>query len=533
MSETLISKVEDAMSEIKCRRIVILLMILISGWLFGCAGQNEKESSAMDEWRQKAEQSRGYSPAPRIRTLELPSKKIETYGADLSPRLHPEKPLPNRPITMKMHQADVAVLLRALARSVDLNIMINESVGGRISINVKDAPWSEVFKGILSSHGLSYEWEGDIIRIVTIEDRNRSLQNLETEQKILEKKRAMLLQAPLITKVIPIDYAKADELKTTLETLLSQIQKDERSGSIMVDAHTNSLVVQATPADIQHIIPLIVELDRPIPQILIEAHIVEATSNTARDLGIQWGGLYYDSDRNAWITPDAVNSVAIGSGDTADPSGGSIFNFPADMDTTGMTLGILAQGSYGLLSLQLTALEEEGKLNILSSPSITTIDNRQAVIESGDEVPIQTIDQEGNVKIEYKKAVLSLKVTPHVIQNNALLMDIETMKDEIDFGRQVGGNPTITTKKATTNVILFDGQTTVIGGLKKDTQQDSEARVPLLGKLPILGYLFKNQGHSKEMQELLIFITPHILKTRSAQVIEQPALQPPGKTTDK
>jgi type IV pilus assembly protein PilQ len=181
-----------------------------------------------------------------------------------------------------------------------------------------------------------------------------------------------------------------------------------------------------------------------------------------------------------------------------------------------MTLGLVAQGDNGLLGLQLTALEEEGKLNILSSPSITTIDNREAVIESGDEVPIQTIDQDGNIKIEYKRAVLSLEVTPHVIQNNALMLDISTLKDEIDFTREVGGNPTIVTKKATTNVILFDGQTTVIGGLKKDSHRESEAGVPWLSKVPILGYLFKNQARSESMEELLIFITPHVLETRSA-----------------
>lgn len=507
-------------------KIVPFIALLALWMLSACANQNQNEpkASSFDQWREKAQQSRGYSPARRVRSLELPAKKIETFGPELSEDKKPQRPLPQRTITMKMHQADAAILLRALARAVDLNMMINENVGGKISINVTDAPWDQVFTGILRSQGLSYEWEGEIIRIVTFQDRERSLKNLEAEQKIMEKRWALQMQAPLVTKIIPIDYAKADQLKATLEILLSQVQKDQYNGAVMVDAHTNSLIVQATPADIQRLIPLIVELDRPIPQIFIEAHIVEATSSTARDLGVQWGGLLYDSNRNSWIASDAINAINIspGLGDSVNPSGGPVFNFPADIGTTGMTLGLLSQGDNGLLALQLTALEEEGKLNILSSPSITTIDNRKALIESGDEVPIQTIDQDGNIKIEYKRAVLSLEVTPHVIQNNALMLDIATLKDEINFSRQVGGNPTITTKKATTNVILFDGQTTVIGGLKKDTRQESESGVPWLSKVPIIGYLFKNTGRSEAMEELLIFITPHVLETHSARADETP-----------
>jgi type IV pilus assembly protein PilQ len=514
---------ENTMMLSQCRKNVFFTILIAVGLLSGCASQeqNDSTSAVFDQWREKALQSRGYSPASRVRSLELPSKKIETFGPDPATSQKPEKALPHKSITMKMHQADAAVILRALVSAVDLNIMINENIAGKISINVTNAPWDHVFTGILKSQGLDYEWEGDIIRIVTIEDRERSLKNLEAEQKIMEKKWALKMQAPMVTKIIPIDYAQAEPLKTTIETLLSQVRKDEYKGAIMVDSHTNSLVVQATPADIERIIPLIVELDRPIPQIIIEAHIVEATDSTARELGVQWGGLQYNSANNTWITSDALGSIdGITTSDSVNPDGGSIFNFPADISDLGMTLGLVAQGADGLLALQLTALEEEGKLNILSSPSITTIDNRKAIIESGDEVPIQTIDQDGNIKIEYKRAVLSLEVTPHVIQNDALMLDIATSKDEIDFSREVGGNPTITTKKATTNVILFDGQTTVIGGLKKNTHQESRAGVPWLSKVPVLGYLFKNQGRSEAMEELLIFITPHILGTKPVEAID-------------
>jgi type IV pilus assembly protein PilQ len=197
---------------------------------------------------------------------------------------------------------------------------------------------------------------------------------------------------------------------------------------------------------------------------------------------------------------------------------GQAANFPAAFSqggaanaATGLTIGYIYE-SVGktLLAVQLSALEEDGKLNILSSPSITTLDNQKAIIESGDEVPFQTVE-DGEVKIEYKKAVLSLEVTPHVIEGDTLKMTILTSKDELDFTRTVAGNPTVKTKKAETNVILFDGQTTVIGGLNKENKSKNESGIPFLKNIPVLGYLFKGQSKQDTMEEVLIFITPHIL----------------------
>ncbi len=508
--------------------MVVILWIVVVG---ACAGQTEKESASFDKWRKLAEKSKGYSPHARQRSLDLHPKKIETIAPGRPAAARPSPSLPRRSITMKMHQTDVAVLLRALARAVDLNIMINESASGKISINVKNAQWNQVFLGILNSQGLSYEWEGDIVRIITFEDRARNLQNLEAEEKILLKKRELEMQAPLVTKIIPIDFASADKLKESVEKILSAKKPGEPVGSVMVNTHTNSLIVQATPVDIERIVPLITELDKPTPQIQIEAHIVETTSRTARELGVQWGGLYYNSSHNYWIVPGANNAVSdatLGAG-LINPSPSTAVNFPADIEDggAGFNLGLIAEMGDRILSFELSALEEEGKLNILSSPSITTIDNIKAVIESGSQVPIQTVENE-NVSITYKSAVLSLEVTPHVIQDNALKLEILTTKDEIDTTfSSANGNPGILTKKASTNVILFDGQTTVIGGLKKSTKQNVDAGVPWLWKIPVLGHLFKSQSKQEEMEEILIFITPHILKTRPQQMDLPPENEAP------
>lgn len=514
------------MTRLKLKNAAVIGLVLILAWAAGCANPNEAtKQSSLDEWRKIAEKSRGYSPTARKRTIELPQKKIETIAPHLDKK-QSQRPLPKRKITLKMHQTDVEVLLRALSRAVDLNIMINESVEGKISVNVTDAQWDQVFMGILHSQGLAYEWEGNIIRIITYQDRDRNLKNLEADGKILEKQREMELQAPLVTKIIPIDFANAENIKNSVEKVLSAKKPGEQVGSVVVDTHTNALIVQATPSDVARIVPLVVELDRPTRQILIEAHIVEATSSTARELGVQWGGLYYNGDQDTWITPNAITSTNNTASGTIDPSGGSFINFPADLSTdtqstTGFSLGVLTETSYGFLSVQLSALEEQGDLNILSSPSITTLDNVKATIESGDQVPIPVVESD-NVEVIYKNALLSLEVTPHVIQEDALKLEIVTTKDELDFTRAVSLYPTIITKKASTNVILFDGQTTVIGGLKKKTEQESESGVPWLSKIPVLGYLFKNQSKKHEMEEIMIFITPHILKSQPVEMPKDP-----------
>ncbi|MCJ8501982.1 type IV pilus secretin PilQ [Desulfatitalea alkaliphila] len=515
---------------------MLAVMMLGIVWFWGCAHDaRESQPSPLEVWRQKAEQSGGYSPSARERSIALQPKQIETVGGTGSASAGPARDLPDGPVTLKMHLAEVPVLLRALARAVDLNIMINESVTGRLSINVNNAPWNQVFVGVLKSQGLDYDWEGEILRIVTIEDRERDLKNLEAEERILAKRRELEIRAPLVTTIIPVDFSSAERLRENVSRVISAEKAGEPVGTVMVDTHTNSLIVQATPSDIDRIIPMIKALDRPTPQIHIEAHIVETTSSTARELGVQWGGLYHNSSRGYWISPNATGAVGgqqPGSGQGINPPAGTGINFPANLSNAttegaGLFLGLIAEGSSGLLALQLSALEEEGMLNILSSPSITTLDNTKAVIESGDEVPIPVVLSDSS-NVIYKEALLSLEVTPYVIQEDVLKLEIMTTKNEVDFSRTVLTYPTIVTKKAATNVILFDGQTTVIGGLKKNTTQNSEAGVPWIRKVPLLGHLFKSTGKSEEMQELLIFITPHILKPRPAAAEKA---SPSGKQT--
>ena len=491
----------------RCSLFAACLFALVV--MAGCAsdGKNNIDQS-YQKWKTKAEDSRGFSPSTRQRTVAR-ERKAAQPGRELEPGAAPqeetaEKVLPDDPISLNMSDVDVAVLLRSLARAANQNIMINEKVGGRANININRAPWNQVFLGVLKTHGLSYRWEGDIIRIMTLADLEQEVQN--AAQKI-----DMRELEPLRTRMVRVDYTQAAALKSTLEAFLTKGKNGNVIGSIMVDVHTNTLILQALEEDIKAMLPLVEQLDRPTPQVLIEAYIVEATSSTARELGVQWGGQYAWTKSNSTYTVGS-GAAAAGSNTVNIPSGDFAVNFPANVGTgAGMAIGFMVESGANYLAAQLSALQTDRKLKILSSPSITTIDNQKAIFESGREVPYQSVD-DGNVKTEFKKAVLKLEVTPHVIDGEALKLIINVNKDEVDS--TVTTNPAIITKKAETNVILYDGQTTVIGGLNSASDGRADSGVPGLMDLPVLGVFFRGEATDKQMEDVLIFITPHILEQR-------------------
>ena len=505
----------------KTMSIWFVFSIFFIALICGCASKKKEKSNLFfDEWKVKAQESKGFSPSARKFDRVLSPKKAKSASASglLSEY---KKPLPKKKITMKMNDIEVSVLLRALSRVANQNIILNEKIRGKININITKAPWDQVFKSILRTHGLAYAWEGDIIRIMTNAD-------MENELKEKSQKRDLKIIEPFITRIVSISYSEAAKLRENLEKFLT-INKDGKPlGSVMVDEHTNSLIIQAIPNDLARILAVVEKLDRPTAQVLIEAYIVETTSATGRELGIQWGGLAYGTSNgnNHWLGGNGMDTYEGGTlydpvtGDPVPhlPGIGNMFNFPAALEGgAGMTLGYMFENiGRSLLTVQLTALQEDGELNILSSPSITTLENQTAFIESGEKVPIQTVE-DGEVNITYEDAVLRLEVTPHVIDKNFLKLKIITNKDELDFTRTVAGNPTIITKKAETSVILSHGQTTVIGGLNKEKVSESEAGVPFLKDIPGLGWLFKNRKSTKGMEEVLIFITPYILEEKPAE----------------
>ncbi len=531
---------------------VIGMMGVFFFMCIGCAANKKAESDPFfDTWRMKAEEAKGYSPKTDAPAIDEPGETPQPPAEpeDVLPALK-ETPLPSVKVTLTLHDTPVATVLRALARAADQSIMISDSVEGTANVVARGIPWDTIFLGILNTHGLVFEQDGDLLSIKTPEDLDRDRQR-ETAQMQQEELRRRFQQTEAFeTEIFFIQYGNAASMETILSGL---IQGDGQSidtlletdtvaspetltqASVAVDETNNAIVVHASRRKIREIARVILQLDRPTHQVFIEAQIVETNRDTARALGVQWGGLNFEEDDGSyhWIggpLGDYGDSLFTEADD--DDSGGesiihlppigNIINLPAGLeDSVGATLGYQLQNldSNYILTMQLSALQEEGKLNILSTPSITTLDNQTASIESGREVPFQTVVGTGASSapsIEFKKAVLSLEVTPHIIDDDMMRLNIITHKDELDFANAVQGYPTIITKNAETNVILFDGQTMVIGGLSKEVASDTESGVPLLKNIPGLGYLFKSSGKSSNMEEVLIFITPHILEEKPA-----------------
>jgi len=364
---------------------------------------------------------------------------------------------------------------------------------------------------------------------MTVEDMERDIK--------LDAARDRIRGQKLLTMVVTVDYADAAKLRDSLKELLTKDRDGKVRGSILVDQHTNSMIIQATRDDLRRMIPMIEKLDKPAAQILIKANIVEATKSTARNLGVQWGGMYTNrwGGQNYYITPGGSGGTTTtpptsGSytptyGSTGISGQGFAGNFPVDPTAIAAAGGA---GSLGLifgtiggsvLEVQLQALQSDGQLNILSSPSITTLDNQMAYTENGERIPyVATSTSSGVVtqEVKFEDAVLRLEITPHVIDGKHLKMKIRVKKDQVDPTRTVQGNPYIIKKQTETNLIVQDGETIVISGLTKQQTSKSDTGFPGLKDIPGLGYLFKSDSRSEDMEEVLIFITPHVLKTQAA-----------------
>jgi len=515
--------------KVRCLTVILFFGMFI---VTGCAGDKvTKKDPFFEKWEKMADISKGHSPAPRSR------EKIRELVRTEQERLKVEKErlggrgLPDTPISLKIRQADVKVVLRSLARIVDQNVLIRDDIKGEVSIDFKNTPWDQAFSSILKNQGLAYEWEGNIIRVMTIADKEQDLKRKtnEKDEKLVE---------PLITVFLPIDYAGTKDLRENLNDMLTKDKDGKPRGSIRVDEYSHGLILNAIRNDLEKMIPVIEQIDKPTHQILIKANIVETTKNTARDLGIQWGGWYNSGD--FYLTPGgtgpAPGTPVFGApGLSGYPFG---VNFPA---SSAMMAAAGGAGSLGLmvgtiggniLEMQLNALQRDGKLNILSTPSITTMDNQMAYTENGERVPYVTQQVSGGIvtnTVTFEDVVLRLEITPHVIDGQNLKMKVVVKKNEINPARNVQGNPGFFKKETSTNLIVKDGETIVISGLTKQTAQEGESGLPALKDVPILGWLVKSQSKFDNMEEVLIFITPRILPLQTTAAVSGK----PAKTTEE
>ncbi len=519
---------------LSCLFLMLALFITIQA----CATRKAAEKDPFfEKWRVMAEQSKGHSPdaAPEKGDISESILAAEILEQEAQGMTQEEpKSFPTMPVTLRMTKSNIVAVLRALARAADQNLAISSSVQGEISIDVKETPWDQAFNGILRTNGLAYTWEGNIIRVMTLADMEHDLSMDAVKEKRKAQEMTVKRVEPLLTSVVNIDYSDAKKLQENLKEFLTKDEQGKPRGSVLVDEHTNSIIIQAIRDDIVKMIPLIERLDRPTPQILIKANIVETTKDIARDLGVQWGGLYSTTsgNDNLYLTPGGTTTeegkYKPASGVSGISGQGLAVNFPvaegAMISGGGVASMGLLFGKIGsnILELQLSALQAEGKLNILSSPSITTLDNQTAFTENGERVPYVHEDKEGNRLVSFEDAVLRLEITPHVIEGENLKIRIKINKDEVDTSRTVEGNPLIIKKQTETSLIAHNGETIVISGLSRQRSTDGESGVPGLKDVPMLGHLFKGRSNSDRMEEVIIFITPEILSRRSGDKAPNP-----------
>lgn len=481
---------------------VLVFLAAAAFCLAGCAATAEKKQSDFTEkWTDKAKKSRPHSPpAKKQETTEM-SEILEGEETETAAPA-PEKPLPEQKVTLHLRHAPVPAVLRAMATAANQNILINETVSGTMSVNIENIPWDHAFKGILASEGLTYSWEGDILRIKSMADLKKAMEMSNLQEQVSRQKAAAQRAGPIVQQIIKINYADAEKLSNLLARFLAKDEKEKTPDEIAVDKETNSLVVQASRNELKRIKKMIRHLDKPRSQILIEANIVEATQDTARELGMRWSGRYITSS---------------GSFDDFGIAGQPRQPDESFLGSEGISLEAVA-GRIGanVLYAHLQALQKDGKLHILSSPSITTMDNQMAFTEHGEKVPFETTDDEGNPEVEFEQAVLRLEVIPHIIDGKHMKMEIKVKKDQVDFTRTVDGNPLIRTKQTETSLVVRNGETIVISGLSKQTVTESDKGVPGLKKVPFLGWLFKGLDTSNQMEEFLIFITPTILEVKNS-----------------
>ena len=420
-----------------------------------------------------------------------------------------------RRIDLDFKDADIHNILRLLSDVGNVNVVTSDKVRGRVTIRMKNVPWDQALDVILRAKDLGQVREGNLIRVAPAVDLEK-----ERESEIARQKQLMLLK-PLETRLIPISYASAGKVLGKLKYAMSP------RGKLTFDERTNMIIARDTGRNLDLMEKLIGNLDTQTPQVLIETRIVEARSNYSREFGIQWGGSFLASSGTGNSTGLVFpNQIGVGGGvvDMQSPTGGMAFgnnsnpNFAVDLPAAvssgsggavGLTLGSIS-GAVNL-NLRLSASETIGEIRIVSSPRIITLDNKEASIKSGVSVPYSQVSAQG-VQTTFKEAVLSLKVKPHVTPDGYVTMNVDIQRDEPDFvNTGPRGEPTIIKKEAKTQMLVKDGDTAVIGGIYTTRVGISNRKVPWLGDIPILGYLFKYRKKNTDRTEVLIFITPRIV----------------------
>lgn len=412
-------------------------------------------------------------------------------------------------ITLKFKDADLRDVVNYLGEFAGLNVAHDPEVRGVVSCNLIDVPWDQALDLILRQNKMGRILEGNILRIAPVQTLTRES---EEEQKLEESKE---LAGPIVTKSYTLSYSKASDVEGLLQSKISE------RGEIIVDDRTNTMVITDVSDRIQLIERLLDVFDTPTPQVAIEARIVEATSTFIRNLGVQWGARgisdpFYGNQTslefpNKMLIDGAMIPQGIVTKGIGGPLGGYAINLPAPAFTTAVGVSFANVLDTFRIDMAISALESSGQGRIISSPSVTTQNNQQAHIIQGRQIPVQTVAN-FTVTTRYMNAALELRATPQITAEGTIIMQLELQNNAADFANLVNGIPPIITQSATTTVMIPDGGTTVIGGIYRTEDSITRDRVPFFHKIPIIGNLFKSFARNKQSRELLIFVTPRILR---------------------
>jgi len=404
---------------------------------------------------------------------------------------------------------------RTMGEIGGINIMLDRSITGAVTLKVVKVPWDELFDAVLKNHGLEKRIKGTLVHIVS----KATLQEEAKQEEALKK--ANMMASELETRIKRLNYTKASELKTLLAD-----HKTER-GTVVVDERTNSLVLTDLPDSINKQISLIEALDVPQPQVEIETRIVSASRNFARDIGVQFGFVQGSGRRvtvggsnaaNLKTDPasrpmaDTSSSSGPGVSTGAGSSDGNLnVNLPAGNAFGGIGISVGNIIDTFLLDAAITAGEIKGTAKLISQPKVAVQNNSPAVISSGTRFPVQVVS-DNTASTQFFDAALMLTVTPQITYDGNIVLDLTVANNLADFGNKVNDVPSMSTSEVSTRIMVNDGGTTVLGGIIVEQDDKSENRVPGLASIPILGHLFRNSAVLRKNQEVMFFVTPRIIK---------------------
>src|SRR5215475_6203777 len=469
---------------------------------------------------------------------QLAYQSDDQYVVEVSPKRRAANAAEEKPVysgerlTLNFQDIETRAVLQLLADASGQNIVVSDSVSGNVTLRLQNVPWDQALDIVLRTKGLDKRKQDNVIIVAP-------QAGLAAREKAdLAARKDVQELAPLRSEYLQVNYAKAKDMEALIKSEKNSLLSSR--GSVAVDERTNTLLLQDTSDKLADIRRLVSTLDIPVRQVLIEARIVIVTNDFQRQLGAIVGltnwqkngqnGLVYstgtasglDQMQSTFITGQNAINNAINAGTTPVPlptygipsaSNRYNVNLPVSNPAGTFALGIL--GSNFIVDLELSAAQAETQANIISSPRVVTANQKEATIEQGVEIPYQQSASSGATTIQFKKAVLSLKVTPQITPDNRIILDLDVKKDSVGTITVTSGGvnvPSIDTKEIVTQVLMNDGQTVVLGGVLETEHRQDDTKVPLLGDIPVLGALFKEQSKTNNKDELLIFVTPKIVR---------------------